>query len=239
MTVCWLGGLAAVLVSLVGPPGAWDDVYFYAHMTQHVILTGVAAPLLVLGDPLLLLVRTASPDWRHRRLVPVLRSRTVRFLTHPLTGWLLFVGVLAGSHVPRIYDFALQHPAVHDYIEHPLYLATATLYFYPLLVSTAGRHVPHVVRIVSLFSVMVPMAVLGFFIFALPSVAYPFYAHTDRPFPPGPLADQHAAGIVMWSGSMAIGVLWLVVAARNWLVAEERRTAREDARSRVPTQAPA
>lgn len=239
MTLCWLGGVLAVLVALVGPPGAWDDVYFYAHMTQHVILTGLAAPLLVLGDPLLLLARSARPAWRRRRLVPVLRSGTVRLLTHPLTGWVLYIGVLSATHVPRVYDYALEHPGVHEYVEHPLYLASATLYFYPLLVTTAGRHVPHAVRIVSLLSVMVPMAILGFFIFALPSVAYPFYAHTDRPFAPGPVTDQHAAGIVMWSGSMAVGVLWLVVAARNWLVAEERRTARADARARVASQAPA
>ncbi len=239
MTSCWLAGVLAVLVALVGPPGAWDDVYFYAHMTQHVILTGLAAPLLVLGDPLLLLARAASPAWRRRRLVPILRSGTVRFLTRPLTGWVVYVGVLGATHVPRVYDYALEHPAVHDYVEHPLYVASATVYFYPLLVTTAGHSVRHAIRIVSLFTVMVPMAILGFFIFALPSVAYPFYAHTDRPFPPGPLADQRAAGIVMWSGSMAIGVLWLVVAGWNWLAAEERRTAREDGRVGLGTQAPA
>jgi putative membrane protein len=239
MTWCWLAGTVVVLVALVGPPGAWDDVYFFAHMTQHLLLATLAAPLLVLGDPLLLVARVAKPEWRRRRLVPVLRSRTVRVLTNPVTGWLVFVGVMGVSHIPAVYDYALEHPGVHDYLEHPLYLASGTLYFYPLLVNTAGRHVRHWVRIVSLFTVMLPMAFLGFFIFALPHVAYPFYAHTDLPFPPAPLADQRAAGIVMWSGSMVIGVAWLVLAARNWLVDEERRTAREDARARLSSGATA
>ncbi len=232
MTVCWLSGTLTVLVAVVGPPGAWDDVYFYAHMTQHILLSSVAAPLLVLGDPLLLVFRCASPGWRRSHLVPALRSGTLRVLTHPITGWVCLVGVMGGSHIPAVYDYALEHPAVHDYVEHPLYLATGMLFFYPLLVTTAGRYVRHWVRVASLFSVMIPMAFLGFFIFALPHLAYPFYAHTDRPFPPGPLADQRAAGIAMWSVSMVIGVVWVVVAGHNWLVAEERRTAREETRAR-------
>ena len=230
MTTCWLGGLATVLFALVGPPGAWDDVYFFAHMTQHILLTTVAAPLLVLGDPLLLLFRYATPAWRRRRLVPILRSRAVRFLTHPATGWVALVGVMAVTHIPAVYDYALEHPPVHDYVEHPLYLASGMLYFYPLLVSTAGRSVPHWLRVASLFSSMVPMAFLGFFIFAQTRLVYPFYAHTGRPFPPGPLADQRAAGIAMWSVSMVIGVAWVVVAGHHWLVAEERRTARSEGR---------
>jgi cytochrome c oxidase assembly factor CtaG len=239
MTVCWTGGIVTLLVAIVGPPGAWDDVYFFAHMTQHILLMSVAAPLLVLGDPLLLLFRVASPSWRRRRLVPAVRSNPVRVLAHPVTGWVVFVGVMGVTHIPAVYDFALQHPLVHDYVEHPVYVTAGMLYFYPLLVSTAGLQIRHWVRIVSLFSVMLPMAFLGFFIFALPRLAYPFYAHTDRPFPPGPLADQRAAGIVMWSVSMVIGVGWVVLAGRNWLVAEERRTAREESRTRLETGAAA
>jgi putative copper resistance protein D len=230
LTACWMAGIVTLLVAIVGPPGAWDDVYFFAHMSQHVLLTSLAAPLLVLGDPLLLLFRVASPGWRRRRLVPLVRSDAIRALIHPVTGWILFVGVMGVTHIPAVYDFALRHAAVHDYVEHPVYVVAGVLYFYPLLVSTGGLQVRHWVRIVSLFSVMLPMALLGFFIFALPHLAYPFYAHTDRPFPPGPLADQRAAGIVMWSVSMVIGVGWLVLAGRNWLVAEERRTARDELR---------
>jgi putative copper resistance protein D len=239
MTACWIGGIVTLLVAIVGPPGAWDDVYFFAHMTQHIALMSLAAPLLVLGDPLLLLFRVSSPGWRRRRLVPIVRSDLVRILTHPVSGWVVFVGVMGVTHLPSVYDFALEHPVVHDYVEHPLYLTVGMLYFYPLLVSTAGRQARHWVRVASLFSVMLPMAFLGFFIFALPHLAYPFYAHTDRPFPPGPLADQRAAGIAMWSTSMVLGVGWMVLAARNWLVAEERRDQREQSRARLGTGAAA
>jgi putative copper resistance protein D len=76
---------------------------------------------------------------------------------------------------------------------------------------------------------MVPMAMIGFFIFAAPHLSYPFYAHVARPFGPGPLTDQHLGGILMWSTSMVLGAAWLVVAGNGWLAAEERRTRRRDA----------
>lgn len=228
-TWCFLAGLAVAAFALVGPPGAYDDVFFYAHMTQHILLSMLAAPLLVLGDPVLLVLRASTAENRRRVWVPLLRSRVVRVLTNAVFGWMLLVGVMGVTHIPRIYDGFLTHPALHDYVEHPLYLVTAMVYFQPLLVpSTGTRHVPHGIRMVSLFTMMVPMAMLGFAIFATPHLAYPYYAHVDRPFGPEALADQHLAGILMWSASMALGVVWLVFAGYHWLEDEERRTRRQE-----------
>jgi cytochrome c oxidase assembly factor CtaG len=226
-TWCFGAGLAVTAFALVGPPGAWDDVFFFAHMTQHILLTMLAAPLMVLGDPVLLAMRAASGEVRRRWLVPCLRSRVVHTLTHPAFGWVFFVGVMAVTHLPSVYDAFLTHPLLHDYVEHPLYLGSGLVFFQPLLVPTAGtRYVRHWVRLVSLFTVMIPMAMLGFFIFATPRLAYGFYTHVRRPFGPTALADQHLAGILMWSTSMVLSVAWLVVAGSNWLQAEERRTRR-------------
>jgi putative copper resistance protein D len=228
-TWCFVSGLAVTAFALVGPPGAWDDVFFYAHMTQHILLTMLAAPLLVLGDPVLLTMRASTHDVRRRWLVPCLRSRAVHALTHPAFGWTFLVGVMAVTHLPVVYDAFLDHPVLHDFVEHPLYLVSGLVFFQPLLAPTAGtRHVRHWVRLVSLFTVMIPMAMLGFFIFAAPRLAYGFYAHVPRPFGPDPLADQRLAGILMWSTSMVLSVAWLVVGASNWLQAEERHTRRAE-----------
>jgi cytochrome c oxidase assembly factor CtaG len=228
-TTCFLAGILVVLVAIVGPPGAYDDVFFWAHMTQHVLLTLVAAPLLVLGDPVLLVMRTSEPRVRTRFLVPLTRSRVAALLARPLVGWLLFVGVMVISHLPRAYDFALEHPVVHDYVEHPLYLGTALVFYYPLLAPTNGPHRVHEgLRVLSLLSVMVPMAFVGFFVYAAPHLAYPFYAHVVRPFGPAPLADQRLAGALMWSASMGLSVGWVCLAGLNWLRAEERRSQRLD-----------
>ena len=228
-TVCFLAGLATVAVAVVGPPGAYDDTFFYAHMTQHILLMMVAAPLLVLGDPVLLVLRVAGRSLRTRRLVPLYRSRVLQGLANPVFGWVLFVGVMTVSHVPAVYDYALGHPVVHDFVEHPVYLFCALVFFYPLLSPTAGpHHVPRGLRVLSMFTVMVPMAILGFLVYAAPHVAYPFYAHVARSFGPGPLADQRLAGALMWVSSMVLGVAWVVGAGLSWLRAEERRGRRVD-----------
>ncbi len=44
-------GWLALVVALVSPVHAWGRVLFSAHMTQHEVLMLVAAPLLVLGRP--------------------------------------------------------------------------------------------------------------------------------------------------------------------------------------------
>jgi putative copper resistance protein D len=231
-TVFFLAGLFAVAIAVAGPAGAYDDVFFYAHMAQHILLTLVAAPLLVLGDPVLLALRVAGRDLRTRHLVPVYRSRAVHLLANPVVGWLSFVGVMVVSHVPVVYDFALEHPLVHDYVEHPVYLVAALVFFYPLLSPTSGPHHVHEgVRVVSAFTVMVPMAFLGFFLYAAPHLDYPFYAHVVRPFGPAPVADQRLAGALMWSSTMGLGVTWLVVVGLHWLRAEERRSRRVDSAS--------
>jgi putative copper resistance protein D len=228
-TACFLAGVATMWLAILGPPGAFDDVFFYAHMTQHILLTMVAAPLLVLSDPLLLSLRTASRTFRKRWLNPVFRSRTAEVLTHPLVGWLFFTGVMAGSHIPAIYDFALNHPFVHDFVEHPLYVASALVYFYPLLAPTpVRRNMSHGLRALSVFTMMVPMAFLGFFIYAAPHLQYPFYAHVARPFGPGPLQDQQLSGALMWSSAMILGAVWFCVVGLRWLQAEERRSHRVD-----------
>jgi cytochrome c oxidase assembly factor CtaG len=75
---------------------------------------------------------------------------------------------------------------------------------------------------------MVPTALIGFFIYAAPHLEYPFYAHVARPFGPGPLEDQQLSGALMWSSSMVLGAVWFCVVALRWLQAEERRSHRVD-----------
>jgi cytochrome c oxidase assembly factor CtaG len=77
--------------------------------------------------------------------------------------------------------------------------------------------------VLSLFSIMLPTSAVGFFIYAAPHVAYPFYAHVDRPFGPGALVDQQLAGALMWSTAMVLSALWVCVAGARFLHEEEAR----------------
>ncbi|MEP7369927.1 MAG: cytochrome c oxidase assembly protein [Dermatophilaceae bacterium] len=223
-SMSFLSGIALLWVVLQGPTGVFDDTFFWAHMVQHIVLVMVCAPLLLLGAPVLLTLRASSPEVRRRWLVPLLRSRLADALTNPVVTWLALVLVIVGTHFTPFYELALENPLVHRYVEHPLYLGAALLYFYPLLPgSLATRRVSPAGRVLSLFLMMVPETMTGFFIYASPTVMYPFYALVDRPFGPAALADQQLGGALMWSGSMLIDAGWVTLAALAWLRSEEAR----------------
>jgi hypothetical protein len=59
-------GWIALVVALLSPVAAISDVLFSVHMTQHEILILVAAPLLVLGRPIVPSLWALTPRWRLR-----------------------------------------------------------------------------------------------------------------------------------------------------------------------------
>src|SRR2546421_4139840 len=110
-TAIFLLGLATLLVALASPVDRYAAVSFAAHMVQHMLLTVVAAPLLMLGAPIRPLLR-GLPAWVRTAVVrPLARSRTVRAvvhaLRHPLVAAALYVGGLYAWHLPAFYDAAL------------------------------------------------------------------------------------------------------------------------------------
>jgi cytochrome c oxidase assembly factor CtaG len=231
-TACFAAAMIICWVVLLGPIGAYDDTFFWAHMVQHMALMMLVAPLLLLGAPVLLALRVASRSVRQRWLLPVLRSRLLLALTNPFAGWLIFAGVLVGTHFSPFYNFALEHPLVHDFVEHPIYLGAALIYFYPLLPGNPGpRSVAPAIRVASLFLMMFPETMTGFFIYASQYLIYPYYRTVDRPFGPGPIPDQQLGGALMWAGSMIIDSIWVVLAVLHLLRSEARRAYRIDVRT--------
>ena len=94
----FLSGTALLWVVLQGPTGVFDDTFFWAHMVQHIVLVMVCAPLLLLGAPVLLVLRVSSPQVRRKWVVPVLRSRLAYALANPVTTWLVLAVVIVGTH---------------------------------------------------------------------------------------------------------------------------------------------
>jgi cytochrome c oxidase assembly factor CtaG len=228
-TASFLLGVALVWVAVLGPFGAYDDTFFWAHMTQHIVLMMLAAPFLLLGSPVLLLLRISSRDVRRRYLIPVLRSRAVAVLTNPVVSWIVLAVVILGTHFTPFFEYSLRHPLVHDYVEHPLYLGAALLFYYPLLPGNPSAHRTRPAwAAVSLFLMMIPQTMTGFFIYATPYLLYPYYATVQHAFGPNPLTDQQLAGSLMWAGSMVIDSAWVSLAVLTWLHSEEERSPRLD-----------
>src|SRR5262249_39208250 len=97
-SICFLAGLAVVAVALMSGIDTYDTTLFSVHMVQHLLLTLVAAPLLVLGAPITLLLRVSTPNVRHRVILPILHSRVMKAITFPVVAWVLFALTMWWTH---------------------------------------------------------------------------------------------------------------------------------------------
>src|SRR5215470_16015678 len=228
--ICFCAGLLAIVVAVNGPPDALSGVSFSAHMVQHLLLQLVAPPLLLLGAPLSLLLR-ANPPWLPRRvLVPVLRSRAVRVLAHPVTALALFTVVLVGSHLTAFYNLTLEHEWLHD-LEHAAYLVTALLFWWPAIgVDPAPHRLSYPGRLLYLLLDMPIMAFLGLAIANSSRVLYPYYATHLPPWGASALQDQGVAGTIMWIAGTFTMIPAMAVVFLRWLDEDARKQARLEAR---------
>jgi putative copper resistance protein D len=226
----WLAGLGAIVVALASPIEAFDTTLFSVHMVQHLLLTMVAAPLLVLAAPITLLLRVATPHARRRWILPVLHSRIVRVVSHPIVAWSLFAGVMWVTHFSPLFDAALEDETLHR-LEHALYLGSALLFWWPVVGADPSPHrLSYPARIFYLALGMPLSSFLGLVIFSAETVLYAHYLTLERAWGPTPLDDQRLAGGFMWAGGDAAFVLALVLVVAAWLRHEERENLREDAR---------
>jgi putative copper resistance protein D len=239
----FLLGLAAIAIALQSGIERYDTTLFSVHMVQHVILIFLAAPAIVLAAPITLVLRVATPGTRRRWILPILDSRAVRVIGHPLVAWLLFTAVMWGTHFSPLFDAALENVWLHD-LEHVLYLASSMLFWWPIV----GRdpspwRMGHPARLLFLFMQMPFNSFLGVAILFSGTVLYPHYATTGRLWGPTPLDDQQAAGAIMWGLGDAGFLLALLIATAAWMghdeVVTRRREAAEDARAAADAATPA
>jgi cytochrome c oxidase assembly factor CtaG len=227
-TWAFLAGLAVLAVALLSPLATYAEALFSVHMVQHLLLTMVAAPLLVLGTPVSLLVRAVGRSG-HRTVMRVLRSWPVAVLTHPLIAWVGFVAVIWGAHFSGLYDAALQSPLVHA-AEHALFLVSALLLWWPVIGLDPSRwRMPHPMRIGYLFLQGPVNTFLALALYSSGRILYPAYAASGRTWGPAPLDDQRLGGAIMWVVGDLLFLAATILAIAAWMRHEEVVTARIDA----------
>jgi putative membrane protein len=226
----YFAGLAALGFGLLGPLDEWSDVLFSAHMAQHLLITLVAPPLIVLGQPSRVLLR-GLPAVARRTLLrrTIGRPGVVRALgglSHPLSLALAANGSMLFWHLPPLYSAALRNELVHE-LEHGCFFASGLLFWWML----AGPELPRAHRLSSttalvlLFSTWMAGDLLGATLTLSSTLLYPDYALTPKPASLTALDDQRLGGLVMWVGAgllyAAVMVGWL--AWPYWRPLRERR----------------
>ena len=230
-TVAFLAGMLALAFALVSGIGSYDTSLFSVHMVQHVLLMLAAAPLLALAAPVTLVLRLSSPGTRRRWVLPVLHSRVVRFMAHPVTAWLMFAVMMWATHFSPLFNASLEDPVLHD-IEHALFLTGALFFWWPAVaLDPAPWRMSHPARIGYLFTQMTQNTFLAVVILNATSVLYPHYATLVRPWGIAALDDQRLAAGIMWILGDAVFLTAILAVVAGWMRAEARNEAREDRRA--------
>jgi putative membrane protein len=181
---------------------------FSAHMFQHLLISYICTPLLMLGVPVWL--------WRI-----LLLNRAVRpvagVLLNPLVAGVTFSLAISLWHFPAIYEPALQNSALH-HAQHIVFMFFAFLSWWPVLSPLPElRGLPHGAQILYLFFIS---TVLQLPLFALVTFSdqpfYQTYANAPRILFDSALADQQAAGVVMKVQAMIVFTIVVSVVFARW-----------------------
>ena len=219
------GGLATVALALLSPLATYAEALLSVHMVQHLVLTLVAAPLIVLGRPL-----TVLTGGRELRLGPL--AGLARVAGHPLVAWVAFAAAGWAIHFSSLFDLALRSPAAHA-AEHALFLAPALLFWAPVVGAGLGSRPPlsHPLRLLYLAVAMPQNTFLALAIFSSSSVLYPTYAEVARDWGASPLSDQRTAGGLMWVAGDLLLLVSVLLVVNAWANHESRQNAAAEARA--------
>jgi cytochrome c oxidase assembly factor CtaG len=215
-------GLLVIVVATQSGIGVYDDLLFYDHMIQHLLLLMVAPPLLIAGQPLTLLLH-ASRNPLHTWTKRVIRSRAASFLTWPVFGAALYaLGVMA-AHLTGIANVVERNQSAHN-AEHALFVIIGYLFFLPILGTEPIRwRLSYPVRFVLLVLLM-PIDTFTGIALGYGSATSPGVPTGPRPaWAPSPVSDLHTGGAVMWVGGDAIMFGLMMIVFLMW--ARDERTA--------------
>jgi putative membrane protein len=218
-------GWTVLALALISPLHALGGVLFSAHMTQHELLISLAAPLLVLGRPLIPFVWALPLDWR-RRAGQTARWKPLasgwRFLTTPSIAFGLHAIALWTWHLPAFYQATLGSELIHS-LQHASFFLTGLLFWWTVLAARGGDF-HRGAAVFYLFATVLHTGALGALIAFSGKLWYPAYASTTAAWGFSPMEDQQLGGLIMWiPGSIAYVVAALSIFS-VWLRESERRT---------------
>jgi len=183
-------GVVVIFFSLNGWLHDLSDYYlFSAHMVQHLLLTLLVPPLLIVG----------TPGWTLRRLLDYrLIQRAARVLTRPIVCFAAFNLVIAAWHLPVLYNAAMANHGVHI-VEHLMFMASAVMLWWPILSPLPELpRLSYPMQMLYLFLTTIPMSIVAVFITYSGNLLYPAYSAAPRIWGISPLNDQLIGGLIMW-----------------------------------------
>jgi putative membrane protein len=226
-TASYFAGWLALVIALVSPLHPWGQVLFSAHMTQHEILMLVAAPLMVLGRPMLVFAK-ALPSGCARGIAAFSNhscwSRLWRAITQPFTAWLIHALALWLWHIPSWFERTLRSEFIHA-LQHVSFLGTALLFWWAVM-HGRKRLAGYGLAVLYMFTTALHSGLLGALLTFTRTLWYPAYATTAPAWGLTGIEDQQLGGLIMWIPAGAVYIIAGLAFFAGWLRESDRRAAR-------------
>lgn len=212
--IAFVIGVNLIFLSLFSALDELGDTYlFSAHMLQHLILTMVGPPLMLLG----------IPGWLIR---PLLRNRVILYigkvLTHPFVAFALFNVDLFLWHAPSLYDATLFNENLHI-LEHLTFIIFGIIFWWPMF-SPVKEGLPRLStggQILYLFFGSMPMVLLGAGLTFAPPLYTP-YINAPRVWGLSAATDQQLGGLLMWVPVSLYMIAIMSILFIRWMQRQER-----------------
>lgn len=233
-TVSWLAGLALLLYVTSGPPNAYQEYLFSAHMLAHMVL-GMAIPvLLVPGAPVTLALRairrrtdgTRGPrEWA----LVLVHNPVASVLTNPIVSAVVFAGSLWVFYYTELFRWATTTHLGHYWmLVH--FLITGYLFVQSMIgIDPVKGRLPYPGRLVVLFATMALHAFFGLSIMTGTGLLLAdWYGAMGRTWGADPMQDQYVAGGIAWSVGEIPTLALAVAVAILWARSDAREAKRKD-----------
>jgi putative membrane protein len=226
-TLSWFVGTASLFLVT----GTWVNGYsmalFSVHMTQHMVLSFVTPVLMLIGAPITLALRTlprgmGASGAPRALLLGALHSRFARVVAHPGFTVPLFLASLYGVYFTPLFDVLMRSPGGHQLmLAH--FVVTGLLFFGPIVGQDPWpRTVGYPARMLELFLPVPFHAFFGVAIMMSDSLIVTSFAHPPAAWGVDTIADQGAAGGIIWGFGELPTALVLAVVFFAWARSEER-----------------
>ena len=227
-TAAFLGAMAVVFIAIESVIGVYDGTLFYDHMIQHLMLIMLAAPLIAMGAPVELLVRSTTGS-THHAVIRALDSRVAEVVGHPITGFVLYAILVPAVHLTSLYNEILTNDLAHDN-EHLGFLVIGYLFWRPVVAIEPSRHpLNHGLRLVYLMLAVPIDTFSGLVLLSTNHEMFSSYFTIHRAWGPSLVGDLHTGGAIMWMAGDGLMALAMVPVAVSWIRSEEQLARQIDA----------
>jgi putative membrane protein len=220
--ILFISGWLVLALSVVSPLDTIGRRYlFTASALQLLLITSLAAPLLLAG----------LPEWLVARLLPMgaLRKMT-RGFWFAFSAIVIFNGAILIWQVEPLFEASLQNDGLHN-LRLLTLLIVGVINWWPLL-TPLDRHT----RFASPFQIFyiaaesIPLDLFGLACIFVATVFYPTYANAPRLFGISALTDQALAGGLLAIPNNVFDLVLMSVVFFGWIERSDRaQRAREEA----------